>query len=110
MIVLSDQIRRLRKAAGMSQAALAEICHVTRTTIVNVESQNAEASVLLLQRIATALGCELMLVSKDDSERESAWIRVAELERENARYRSVIEKVHGDMHRSTAMLSKELEP
>ena len=60
---ISRIIRDARKAKGLRQAELAALCHVTRTTIVNVELENADPSLNLLQFIALALDIKLCLVS-----------------------------------------------
>ena len=102
MISLSETVKYLRKQTGMTQAELAERCLVTRTTIVNVEKQNADPSLLLLQRIGMALGYELTFVAKDNAILD----RTVELERQNAEYLAAIKQAQSEIKRVSKMLAE----
>lgn len=94
MIVISEQIKKMRKAKGLTQEELAQKCNVVRTTITNVETQNGEPSVLLLQRIALVLNCELMFVPDG-----SPYIRIADLEKEITTYKQQIGNLEMELRR-----------
>ncbi len=57
--VVSSNLRRLRVAAGKSQAAAADAAGLSRVGYRNIESGQAEPRVATLQRIAIALGVRL---------------------------------------------------
>lgn len=52
----AGNVRRLRQAAGLSQAALAAACGLSRRMIVGLESGDANISLCNLDRVAAALG------------------------------------------------------
>ncbi|MCU9949620.1 helix-turn-helix domain-containing protein [Pseudomonas sp. PDM13] len=53
---VSDNVRRLRKALGLSQDALATASGVSRRMIVGIEGGDVNVSLATLDRIAEALG------------------------------------------------------
>lgn len=55
-IALGKRIRRLRKAAGLTQEQLAEKVRVSTTHIGLVETGKRRISLQALQRVASALG------------------------------------------------------
>ena len=59
---LTETIQAARKAKGLTQDDLARLCHVTRTTITNVELGYSDPSLTLLQLIAAHLGMKLRLL------------------------------------------------
>jgi len=52
---VAGNLRRLRRAAGLSQEALAEASGVSRRMLVNIERGDANVSLAVLDRIAAAL-------------------------------------------------------
>jgi transcriptional regulator with XRE-family HTH domain len=56
LVHVGGNLRRVRHAAGMSQAALAERSGISRRTIVMVEAGEANISLIGLDRLAEALG------------------------------------------------------
>jgi transcriptional regulator with XRE-family HTH domain len=57
---LASNLRRLRKAAGLSQYALAEKSGVSRPTIANIETDQYSTTALsTLASLAAALGCSI---------------------------------------------------
>ena len=56
---ISDRLRRLRKAAGMSQDNLAERAGLTRVAIYRFEAGTREPAWETLQKLASALGASL---------------------------------------------------
>jgi transcriptional regulator with XRE-family HTH domain len=56
LVHVGDNLRRLRQAAGRSQATLAEAAGISRRTIINLEAGEANISLSGLDRLAAALG------------------------------------------------------
>jgi transcriptional regulator with XRE-family HTH domain len=59
---IADQIRHMRVARQVSQAELADLIGLSRTSITNMEAGNQPVSVIMLARIAQVLEYDLMLV------------------------------------------------
>jgi putative molybdopterin biosynthesis protein len=53
---LVSSVRDLRRAAGLTQEELARRCHVSRQTLIAIESSRVEPSVAVALRLAAALG------------------------------------------------------
>ncbi|WP_042417915.1 helix-turn-helix domain-containing protein [Streptacidiphilus anmyonensis] len=62
---VGENLRRLRREAGMSQAALAETSGVSRRMIVNLEGGDTNISLSSLDRLAEALGVTFVEVVSD---------------------------------------------
>lgn len=56
---LAEDVRRLRKAKGLSQEQLALVADVDRTYVSQLERCVANPSLIILQRVANALGVAL---------------------------------------------------
>jgi len=56
---LADNIKRLREARGLTQQELAEVSGVPRPTIANLESGGANPTLLVLLKVADALGATI---------------------------------------------------
>ena len=56
LVHVGENLRRLRQAAGLNQATLAEAAGVSRRTIINLEAGEANISLSGLDRLADALG------------------------------------------------------
>jgi transcriptional regulator with XRE-family HTH domain len=56
---LGQTIKALRKLRGMTQAQLAELAGVERTSITNIERGNQTLTVLTINAIAAALGYQV---------------------------------------------------
>lgn len=56
LVHVADNVRRLRQAAGLSQAALAERAALSRRMLVAIEKGDDNVSLNTLDRIAEALG------------------------------------------------------
>lgn len=59
LVNVADNLRRLRRNAGLSQSALAEAAGVSRRMIVNIEKGDVNVSLNTLDRLAEALGVVL---------------------------------------------------
>lgn len=57
--VFAANMHRLRKAAGLSQEALADLCGLHRTYIGSVERSERNISIDNMEAIAVALQCSL---------------------------------------------------
>ena len=58
-IIISNQIRALRQARGVTQEQLAAACTVTRQTIIALEAEKYSPSLELAFRLARSLGRNL---------------------------------------------------
>lgn len=56
--VIAENVRRLRKARGVSQEALAETCGYHRTYVGMIERGERNISIATLEALAGALGVE----------------------------------------------------
>jgi transcriptional regulator with XRE-family HTH domain len=62
MIQLTDEIEKARKAAGLSQEALATQAGLSRMTVQRIESGQIDPRLSTLLEMARVLGLELMTV------------------------------------------------
>lgn len=62
------QIRKLRKAAGLTQAQLAEKVGVAQATVADWESDEYRPRASILPALATALGCTVNDLYRTDTE------------------------------------------
>jgi transcriptional regulator with XRE-family HTH domain len=62
---VAENLRRLRKAAGMSQSALADASGISRRMIVGLEGGEANISLSSLDRLAEALGTSFVQMVSD---------------------------------------------
>lgn len=61
--VVAANVRRLRKAQGLSQEAFADVCGLHRTYVGAIERAERNVSIDNIERMASALGvegCELL--------------------------------------------------
>lgn len=71
---VSGNLRRLRQAAGLSQAALAEASGISRRMIVAVEGGDANISLSSLDKLAAAMGVRFVDLVRDPARAPSAEI------------------------------------
>lgn len=64
LVHVSQNLRRFRHAAGMSQQALADASGISRRMIVGVENGEANVSLASLDRLAIALGVDFTAMVK----------------------------------------------
>lgn len=57
-IIFGANVRRLREAAGLSQDAFADIVGVHRTYMSGIERGKRAPSIIVVERLATALGVD----------------------------------------------------
>ena len=55
--MVGDNIRKIRKSRNMTQAELAEICHVRRQTVSSWEVNRTEPDMGTVELLAEALNC-----------------------------------------------------
>jgi ribosome-binding protein aMBF1 (putative translation factor) len=58
---IADQVAEQRRARGLSQAELAELCGTTQSAIARLESGGRPPRIDTLLRLANALDCELVV-------------------------------------------------
>jgi transcriptional regulator with XRE-family HTH domain len=82
-------IRELRKRKGMTQDQLSEIADVSAKYLSEVERGNSNVSLLLLQRIASALGADMSALlcgcesaSQDGKLKRGIWHELQKLKRQ----------------------------
>lgn len=66
---VAENLRRLRRRAGLSQAALAEASGISRRMIVNVEGGDTNISLSSLDRLAAALDAGFVEIVSDPAAR-----------------------------------------
>lgn len=71
---VSGNLRRLRQAAGLSQAALAEASGISRRMIVALEGGDANISLSSLDKLAGAIGVGFVDLVRDPAQAPSAEI------------------------------------
>jgi transcriptional regulator with XRE-family HTH domain len=71
---VSGNLRRLRQAAGLSQAALAQASGISRRMIVAVEGGDANISLSSLDKLAAAMGVRFVDLVRDPARTPSAEI------------------------------------
>ncbi|HMN12394.1 MAG TPA: helix-turn-helix transcriptional regulator [Bellilinea sp.] len=71
--IIGERIREGRSRAQLSQARLAELLHLSRASIVNIEAGRQRPPIHLLWRIAEVLGTEAaLLIPRQDEYRASS--------------------------------------
>ena len=65
LVALGKSIRRERKRKNLSQEALALAANVDRSYLGRVERGDNNVALLVLMRLAKALGCSVSQLSKD---------------------------------------------
>ena len=69
MIHVKNKVQEVRKAAGVTQKALAEQSGVPKRTIEEWEAQRVEPSAYKLYRVAKVLNCSMDDLIVDDEEK-----------------------------------------
>ncbi|MEH3142494.1 MAG: helix-turn-helix transcriptional regulator [Mycobacterium kyogaense] len=63
-VALVDQLVRCRVRAGLTQAQVADVIGVCRSTVVKFENQQADPRLHTLLRYAHAVGADLVMVAE----------------------------------------------
>ena len=87
---VSDNLRRLRAAAGLSQTALATASGISRRMIIAVESGDANISLSSLDKLAGALGVGFVDLVRDSAGEPSSEINVVTWKGSSAQSASVL--------------------
>jgi ribosome-binding protein aMBF1 (putative translation factor) len=66
---IAGQVADRRRALGLSQAELAEICETTQSAIARLESGGRPPRIDTLLKLAHALDCELVVELRPNGER-----------------------------------------
>ena len=69
-VYIGGQIRKYRKANGMTLQQLADVIHKSRATVCKYESGEIEVSIAMLNEIAKVLDCESTYLIGYDAERK----------------------------------------
>ena len=75
LVTVGENVRRLRQAAGLSQAGLAEASDLSRRMIVGIESGEANISLANLDRLAAALGTSFSEIVRPPGSPDGSRIR-----------------------------------
>ncbi len=59
-LLVAQNLRRLRVAAGVSQEGLAVDAGIDRTYVSRIERGLENCTVAILEKLATAIGCEIV--------------------------------------------------
>lgn len=74
LVHVAANVRRLRKASGLSQQALAEAAGVSRRMLVSIERGDVNVSLTTLDRLAEALGVIFHVLVQPPETEDSAYI------------------------------------
>lgn len=69
---IADQIASRRTELRLSQAELARLCDTTQSAIARIESGDRPPRIDTLQRLATALDCELVVELRSRTRRKGS--------------------------------------
>jgi XRE family aerobic/anaerobic benzoate catabolism transcriptional regulator len=76
---LGERVRALRARRGMTRRALALAADVSERHLANLEHGTGNASILVLQQVATALQCPLAELTGDVTTSSPEWLLIREL-------------------------------
>lgn len=79
LIALGEQVRTLRAQRGLTRKALSIAADVSERHLANLEYGVGNASILVLQQVAKALGCSLAELLGDITTRSPEWLLIREL-------------------------------
>lgn len=79
LIAMGERTRSLRARRGMTRKAVAQAAGVSERHIANLEHGTGNASILVLQQIATALQCSLTELIGDVTTSSPEWLLLREL-------------------------------
>jgi XRE family transcriptional regulator, aerobic/anaerobic benzoate catabolism transcriptional regulator len=79
LIALGERVRSLRARRAMTRKTLAASAGVSERHLANLESGHGNASVLILESVANALGCSLAELMGDETTVSPEWLLIREL-------------------------------
>ncbi|HEY4069668.1 MAG TPA: helix-turn-helix transcriptional regulator [Burkholderiaceae bacterium] len=79
LVALGERVRTLRARRGLTRKALAVSADVSERHLANLEYGVGNASILVLQQVATALHCSLAELVGDVTTRSPEWLLIREL-------------------------------
>jgi XRE family aerobic/anaerobic benzoate catabolism transcriptional regulator len=79
LIALGDRVRTLRARRGLTRKAAAQAADVSERHFANLEYGIGNASILVLQQVATALQCSLAELLGDVTTSSPEWLLIREL-------------------------------
>ena len=79
LVALGERARMLRARRGMTRKAVAQAANVSERHLANLEYGVGNASILVLQQVATALQCSLAELLGDVTTSSPEWLMIREL-------------------------------
>lgn len=79
LVALGERVRALRARQGMTRKALALLTGVSERHLANLEYGEGNASILVLQEVATALECSLAELIGDVTTSSPEWLMIRSL-------------------------------
>lgn len=99
LVALGERIRELRARRGLTRKALAEAAGVSERHLANLEHGVGNASILVLQQVATALHASLAELLGDVTTSSAEWLLIREL---------LADRSDAELHRVRVLLSETL--
>lgn len=79
LVALGERVRNLRARRGLTRKAVAQAAEVSERHLANLEYGIGNASILVLQQVATALQCTLAELVGDVTTTSPEWLLIREL-------------------------------
>lgn len=79
LVALGERVRNLRAQRGLTRKAVAVAADVSERHLANLEYGTGNASILVLQQVASALHCSLAELVGDFTTRSPEWLLIREL-------------------------------
>ncbi len=79
LVALGERVRNLRARRGLTRKAVAQAADVSERHLANLEYGIGNASILVLQQVATALQCSLAELVGDITTSTPEWLLIREL-------------------------------
>lgn len=79
LVALGERVRNLRARRGLTRKAVAQAADVSERHLANLEYGIGNASILVLQQVATALHCSLAELVGDVTTSSPEWLLIREL-------------------------------
>jgi XRE family aerobic/anaerobic benzoate catabolism transcriptional regulator len=79
LVALGERVRNLRARRGLTRKAVAQAAEVSERHLANLEYGIGNASILVLQQVATALHCSLAELVGDITTSSPEWLLIREL-------------------------------